>query len=59
VKNPKTETLCNLLILDKHVRNRVARWFIFKPKIPIRVNFEGPLNEKKYIHSMAIGVYYG
>jgi hypothetical protein len=21
---------------------RVARWFVFKPKIPIRVNFGGP-----------------
>jgi hypothetical protein len=25
---------------------RVARWFVFKPKIPIRVNFGGPLNGK-------------
>jgi hypothetical protein len=26
--------------------NRVARWFVFKPKIPIWVNFGGPLNGK-------------
>jgi hypothetical protein len=25
---------------------RVARWFVFKPKIPIWVNFRGPWNEK-------------
>jgi hypothetical protein len=25
---------------------RVARWFVFKPKIPIWVNFGGPLNGK-------------
>jgi hypothetical protein len=25
---------------------RVARWFVFKPKIPIWINFGGPLNEK-------------
>jgi hypothetical protein len=24
------------------VRNRVARWFVFKPKIPIWENFGGP-----------------
>jgi hypothetical protein len=26
----------------KTVRARVARWFVFKPKIPILVNFGGP-----------------
>jgi hypothetical protein len=25
-------------------RRRVARWFVLKPKIPIRVNFVGPCN---------------
>jgi hypothetical protein len=25
---------------------RVARWFVFKPKIPILVKFGGPWNEK-------------
>jgi hypothetical protein len=29
--------------------SRVARWFIFKPKIPIRVHFGGPLNGKCFI----------
>jgi hypothetical protein len=27
-------------------RSRVARWFVFKPKIPIWVNFVGPWNVK-------------
>jgi hypothetical protein len=26
--------------------NRVARWFVFKPKNPILVNFGGPWNGK-------------
>jgi hypothetical protein len=26
--------------------DRVARWFLFKPKIPILVNFGGPWNAK-------------
>jgi hypothetical protein len=29
-----------------HLRSRVARWFIFKPKIAIWVNFGGPWNGK-------------
>jgi hypothetical protein len=28
------------------LKTRVARWFVFKPKIPIWVNFGGPYNEK-------------
>jgi hypothetical protein len=37
---------------------RVVRWYIFKPKIPIWVNFGGPWNEKGwYIHSF--GIHYG
>jgi hypothetical protein len=27
-------------------KNRVARWYIFEPKIPIWVNFAGPSNGK-------------
>jgi hypothetical protein len=27
------------------LHTRVARWYIFKPKIPIGVNFGGPCNE--------------
>jgi hypothetical protein len=29
-----------------HMHNRVARWFVFKPKIPILVKFGGPWNRK-------------
>jgi hypothetical protein len=28
------------------LKARVARWFVFKPKIPILVKFGGPWNEK-------------
>jgi hypothetical protein len=35
--------VANLLIT---VRGRVARWFIFKPKLPIWVHFGGPWNGK-------------
>jgi hypothetical protein len=28
--------------LVSYIGCRVARWYIFKPKIPIRVNFGGP-----------------
>jgi hypothetical protein len=35
-------------------RNRVARWFAFKPKIPIWVNFGGSLNWKMLKYFMAI-----
>jgi hypothetical protein len=31
------------------IYSRVARWFIFKPKIPIWVKFGGPWNKKCYI----------
>jgi hypothetical protein len=29
-----------------HMNNRVARWYIFKPKFPIWVNFVGSCNER-------------
>jgi hypothetical protein len=29
--------------------NRVARWFVFKPKIPILVKLGGPWNGKLYV----------
>jgi hypothetical protein len=28
------------------ILSRVARWFVFKPKIPILVKFGGPWNKK-------------
>jgi hypothetical protein len=30
--------------VGRNVRARVARWFVFKPKIQIWVNFGGPCN---------------
>jgi hypothetical protein len=37
--------------------NRVARWFIFKPKI--RVNFGGSWNAKGWCILRPFGIYYG
>jgi hypothetical protein len=33
-------------VQDKTLGSRLARWFVFKPKIPIWVNFGGPQDEK-------------
>jgi hypothetical protein len=35
-------TSSGLIAVCKGARTRVARWFIFKPKVPIWVNFGGP-----------------
>jgi hypothetical protein len=32
------------ILFYRHVPNRVARWYIFMPKLPIRVYFSGPWN---------------
>jgi hypothetical protein len=37
---------------------RVARWFIFKPKIPIWVNFGGPWNGKCWYILGPYGIFY-
>jgi hypothetical protein len=34
-------------LINNRVKDRVARWFIFKPKIAIWVNFAGPRNGKR------------
>jgi hypothetical protein len=34
--------------ISKVVNSRVARWFVFKQKISILVQFEGPWNGKYY-----------
>jgi hypothetical protein len=36
---------------------RVARWYIFKPKIPIWVNFGGPWNGKVCYILCPLGIY--
>jgi hypothetical protein len=38
---------------------RVARWYIFKPKIPIWVNFGGPRNGKGGNILKPFGLYQG
>jgi hypothetical protein len=35
-----------------HVKYRVARWYIFKPKITICINLEG-------IEMVNVGIFYG
>jgi hypothetical protein len=40
------------------MRNRVARWFIFKPKTQIWVNFRGPLNGKCCYILWRFGIFY-
>jgi hypothetical protein len=35
--------------------NRVARWFVFKPKIPIWVNFKGPRVDWKMVICISYG----
>jgi hypothetical protein len=50
------------LRFDKHlsekclrsIANRTARWYVFKPKIQLWVNFGRPWNEKKLVYYMAI-----
>jgi hypothetical protein len=38
--------------------SRVARWYVFKPKILIRVNFGGPWNEKSCYIIWPYGIFY-
>jgi hypothetical protein len=37
----------------------VARWFVFKPKIPILVKFGGPWNGKCLLYFGPFGIFYG
>jgi hypothetical protein len=39
--------------------SRVARWFIFKPKIPVWVNFGGPWNGKYWYMLWTFGIVCG
>jgi hypothetical protein len=43
--------------INQHVR--VARWFIFKPKIPIWVNFGRALDWKNGYTLWPFGIFYG
>jgi hypothetical protein len=37
--------------------SRLARWYIFKPKIPMWVNFGGPYNKKCWYILWSIGIF--
>jgi hypothetical protein len=39
--------------------NSVARWFIFKPKIPMWIHFGGPWNVKCCYISWSLGILHG
>jgi hypothetical protein len=39
--------------------DRVARWFVFKPKIPLWVNFEGSCNGKSGYILRPFDLFYG
>jgi hypothetical protein len=64
VERHSTENFSTFYII---VQSRVARWFIFKAKIPIWVNFGGPyVDWKMFIYFMDIwnilwtfGIFYG
>jgi hypothetical protein len=44
---------------SSYLSSRVARWFIFKPKIPIWVNFGGPYIGKCLYILWPFGIFYG
>jgi hypothetical protein len=49
--------LLSVLSIALQQWTRVARWFIFKPKIPIWVNFGGPYIDGKIL--WPFGIFYG
>jgi hypothetical protein len=48
-----------IAVSQKRQRTRVARWYIFKPKIPIWVNFGVPWNGKGWYMLWPFGIYLG
>jgi hypothetical protein len=46
-----------IIDIDAGVSHRVARWYIFKPKIPTWVNFGGPWNGKGWYILWPFGIY--
>jgi hypothetical protein len=44
---------------NNRLPNRVARWYIFKPKIPIWVNFLGACNGRGWYILWPFGLFYG
>jgi hypothetical protein len=59
VKMCKNNSLYIFLAIFLTVRTRVARWHIFKPKIPIGVNFGGSCYEICWYILWPFGLFYG
>jgi hypothetical protein len=47
------------VVVGGPIESRVARWFIFKPKLQIWVNFGGPWNGKYWHILWPFEIYYG
>jgi hypothetical protein len=46
-------------VFSLNLTSRVARWFVFKPKIPIWVSFVGSCNGKSWYILWSFGLFYG
>jgi hypothetical protein len=46
---PDSSCVCMSVKSNDLVRRRAARWFLFKPKIPIWVNFGGPFGKRENV----------
>jgi hypothetical protein len=55
----KLPIICPVSSIHLCLRIRVARWFVFKPKIPIWVNFGGSSNGKSWYNLWPFGLLYG
>jgi hypothetical protein len=53
------KTECILWYVSQAKPSRVARWFVFKPKIPIWVHFGGPQIRKGLYILWPFGIFYG
>jgi hypothetical protein len=53
-----TDSFSKTLCAKKTLLSRVARWYIFKPKIPIWVNFGGSWSEKGWYILLPFGIFY-
>jgi hypothetical protein len=51
--------LADVKMISNCPRRRVARWFVFKPKIPIWVNFGGSCNGKSWFILWPFGLFNG
>jgi hypothetical protein len=50
---------CTHLAVNLKLVTRVARWFVFKPKIQIWINFGGPYIVKCLYILRPLGIFYG